>query len=120
MLEGRRHDLRMRLEEKLRDIRTAGAPDNEVPGHVEHMEVGVREDIDLTLLQMHSQTLRTIDLALARLELGEYGTCSDCGLDISEARLRALPFAVRCRGCEEARERTRPRHARTMAWFDLA
>jgi hypothetical protein len=27
-----------------------------------------------------------------------------CGDEISEKRLRALPFAVRCKGCEEARE----------------
>ena len=29
---------------------------------------------------------------------------SKCGDEISEKRLRALPFAVRCKGCEEARE----------------
>ena len=33
-----------------------------------------------------------------------YGYCSDCGGEISEQRLRALPFAVRCKDCEESRE----------------
>ena len=28
----------------------------------------------------------------------------ECGEEIAEKRLRALPFAVRCKDCEEARE----------------
>jgi DnaK suppressor protein len=38
------------------------------------------------------------------LESGLYGDCIDCGDEISEARVRALPFAVRCLDCQEARE----------------
>ncbi|MBY0493356.1 MAG: TraR/DksA C4-type zinc finger protein [Cyanobacteria bacterium] len=30
--------------------------------------------------------------------------CFECGEEIAEARLRALPFAVRCKDCEEALE----------------
>ena len=39
-----------------------------------------------------------------RLEQGDYGNCFDCGEEIAEKRLRALPFAVRCKDCEAARE----------------
>ena len=39
-----------------------------------------------------------------RLEEGNYGYCFECGDEIAEQRLRALPFAVRCKDCEEARE----------------
>jgi DnaK suppressor protein len=53
---------------------------------------------------MKSETLNKIDAALRRLEDGSYGNCFECGDEISEARLRALPFAVRCKDCEEARE----------------
>jgi len=45
-----------------------------------------------------------VDAALRRLEEGTYGDCFECGDEIAEARLRALPFAVRCKDCEEARE----------------
>ena len=45
-------------------------------------------------------------VALRRLEQGAYGNCSDCNDPIPEARLAALPFAVRCRQCEAARELT--------------
>jgi RNA polymerase-binding transcription factor DksA len=34
----------------------------------------------------------------------KYGACLECTAEIPERRLRALPFAVRCRSCEERRE----------------
>lgn len=48
--------------------------------------------------------LRRIDTAMARMDDGLYGTCAACGAPIEPRRLRALPWAVRCAGCEEARE----------------
>ena len=51
-----------------------------------------------------SETLKKINEALRRLEEGTYGNCFECGEEIAQARLRALPFAVRCKDCEEARE----------------
>ena len=48
----------------------------------------------------------------ARLEEGTYGDCFECGDEISEPRLRALPFAVRCKDCEEARETAEQRERR--------
>jgi len=53
---------------------------------------------------MKSESLNKVNDALARLEQGDYGNCFDCGSEIAEKRLRALPFAVRCKDCEEARE----------------
>jgi DnaK suppressor protein len=54
--------------------------------------------------ELLSEVQGRIDAALRRLEEGTYGDCFECGDQISEARLRALPFAVRCKDCEEARE----------------
>lgn len=68
------------------------------------MEEFVR-DMDLTLVQMEVATLRRINEALARLEEGTYGVCGECRETISEARLKALPFAVLCLACQEAAER---------------
>jgi len=67
------------------------------------------EEVDFTLMQMKSETLTKVDAALRRLEEGSYGDCFECGDEIAEARLRALPFAVRCKDCEEARENTERR-----------
>ncbi|KAB1654067.1 TraR/DksA family transcriptional regulator [Pseudoclavibacter chungangensis] len=45
--------------------------------------------------------VRQVDDALARLDVGTYGVCIDCGRPIPDARLRARPFAVRCVPCAE-------------------
>jgi DnaK suppressor protein len=58
---------------------------------------------------MAAETLDKIDVALRRLQDGSYGDCIECLEPISEARLRALPFAVRCTPCEGAREATEQR-----------
>ena len=50
-----------------------------------------------------------------RLEQGDYGYCFDCGEEIAEKRLRALPFAVRCKDCEEAREVAEQRQRQLVA-----
>ena len=67
-------------------------------------DVDLQEDIELSLIQIKQETIERIDAALVQLEAGHYGRCVECGDEISEARLRALPFAVRCVECEETRE----------------
>jgi DnaK suppressor protein len=58
----------------------------------------------VVLAEMASEALGRVDQALARLEHGEYGVCSDCDTPIAGKRLQAIPFAVRCRACEELHE----------------
>ena len=53
--------------------------------------------------------------AIARLDTGEYGLCFECGGEIAVRRLRALPFAVRCRAYEEAREQEQTRREKCLA-----
>jgi DnaK suppressor protein len=64
---------------------------------------------------MKSETLNKINDALGRLEQGTYGNCFECGDEIGEKRLRALPFAVRCKDCEEARENAEQRQRQIAA-----
>lgn len=47
----------------------------------------------------HIHEAEQIMAALARIEAGEYGVCSNCGADIVPARLAALPTATRCIAC---------------------
>ncbi len=69
------------------------------------------EDMIVTLLAIRAENLQKIVDALIRLDKGVYGHCCDCGGEISEARLRALPFAVRCKDCEEIYESVRKQTA---------
>ena len=43
--------------------------------------------------------------ALEAIDAGTYGICVDCGEEISEGRLRALPDAVRCVPCQRVASR---------------
>ena len=80
----------------------------------ESSEVDIQDEIEFALLQLKTETLHKIDVALRRLNEGGYGQCSECGDQIAEARLRALPFAVRCKDCEEARETAELRERMTQ------
>ena len=82
---------------------------------VESAEADIQEDLEFALVQMKSETLNKINEALVRLEQGNYGNCFDCGEEIAEKRLRALPFAVRCKDCEEARENAEQRERQLAA-----
>jgi DnaK suppressor protein len=107
MLEGRRREIQAEVQGKMRGVReegTWGGKLNEVLDAVESAEADIQEEIEFALVQMKSETLNKIDDALVRLEQGDYGDCFDCGEEIAEKRLRALPFAVRCKDCEEVRE----------------
>ena len=115
MLEDRRRELMNEVQGKIRGVRTEGAEKpHEVLDQGETSEVDIQEDIEFALIQMKAETLNKIDAALRRLDEGTYGDCFECGDEISEARLRALPFAVRCKDCEEARE-TAEQRERIMA-----
>jgi DnaK suppressor protein len=75
--------------------------------------------MDFALMEMESETLRKIDDALLRLEEGTYGACRECEEAISEARLKALPFASLCRDCQEqAEESEAERNARPSRFFE--
>ena len=102
MLSERRREVQDEVQSRIRDGRT-GRP-QEVRDDLEHSDADLQGDIELALLQMRAETLIRIDEALVRLDAGEYGSCFQCGREISERRLRALPFAVRCQACEERRE----------------
>ena len=104
MLEERRRELMNEVQGRIRDVRADGSKDREVFDQGESSEVDIQEDIEFALIQMKSETLNKINEALRRLDEATYGNCFECGEEIAEARLRALPFAVRCKDCEEARE----------------
>ena len=107
MLDDRRREIDAEVKGKMRHVRTEGTWGgklNDVLDDVESSEADIQEDIELALIQMKSETLNKINDALTRLDQGDFGYCFECGEEIGEKRLRALPFAVRCKECEEARE----------------
>ena len=104
MLEDRRRELMHEVQGRIRDVRTDITKERPVLDQGESAEVNIQDDIEFALIQMKAETLNKIELALRPLSEDTYGVCFECGDEIAERRLRALPFAVRCKDCEEARE----------------
>jgi DnaK suppressor protein len=118
MLDERRREIHAEVQGKMRGVREEGSWGgklNEVLDAVESAEADIQEELEFSLVQMKSETLSKITDALTRLEQGTYGNCFDCGDEIAEKRLRALPFAVRCKDCEQARENAEQRERQLTA-----
>jgi RNA polymerase-binding transcription factor DksA len=56
------------------------------------------------LLTMDTEELSDINEALKRILDGTYGKCVDCGKDIPEPRLEAMPSTLRCLQCQRQNE----------------
>jgi DnaK suppressor protein len=115
ILESRRAELSQDVEVRIRDVRSEGIGDRDVLDAAESSEIDIQDDIGFALIQLKAETLNKINTALRRIDEGDYGDCFECGGEIAEARLRALPFAVRCRDCEAIHETTDRRERLTAS-----
>jgi RNA polymerase-binding transcription factor DksA len=92
------------LKIRVGDLLAKGASGPPTQDSAERADVDTQDDIGFVVTELKSQALQTIDAALARLKAGTYGRCMDCDDALPDSRLRALPYAVRCRDCENQRE----------------
>jgi DnaK suppressor protein len=98
MLEERRQE----IQQKLKSLRETLPVETGAVRDAEEQSVDdFVQEVDFALMQMKSETLAKIDEAMQRLEHGTYGNCTECGSEIAEARLKAVPFAALCRDCQE-------------------
>ena len=61
-------------------------------------------ELGISLMEMRNRRRQAIDEALTRLTEGTYGICAECGIEISERRLEAVPFAKLCVECQSREE----------------
>lgn len=66
--------------------------------------VDLEREMGISLQEMRNRERQMIDDALDSLDEGSYGMCADCGEEISEKRLMALPFARLCVNCQSKKE----------------
>ena len=106
--------MRKRLEEKQAELqqhiaRLIGSPTQAEDaiqasdGDVEPEEEAVdleETDVEQAILDNEKTLLVEVQQALARIENGTYGICSNCGQPIPEKRLEAIPWATLCVTCE--------------------
>ena len=71
-------------------------------------QVATERELEFALGEREIAELAAIAAALARIQAGSYGLCTDCNATIPAARLQASPEAMRCIACQEKAEQTHP------------
>lgn len=67
------------------------------------------QNLSLRLRGRERSLIDKIDLAIKRIDVGEFGECVMCGEEIAIKRLKARPVTTMCIACKEDQER-RERH----------
>ncbi|MNK60823.1 RNA polymerase-binding transcription factor [compost metagenome] len=107
-------------DERQRAVKTLGWADNELKSHDMSIQEAMPDSADDEIADSATETLtmeldasyqrratsrlNAIDSALQRIRLGQFGTCVNCGKEISRARLEAIPWTPYCRDCAQELE----------------
>lgn len=93
-------DERTRLRDQLRQMGHLGEKDLDYDeGFADVSAVTAERGEVEALAATLEETLTEIEDALAKFDAGTYGACENCGKQISEARLEAMPMARHCIEC---------------------
>ena len=71
---------------------------------IDQANADAEAELQIRMQETDAQLLEAIEEALARMEDGTYGICSNCNRVIPKARLEAVPWTRFCRACMEALE----------------
>lgn len=103
LLVQRQHELNSLLDSVQTDTRPV-ALDQQSVGRVSRIDAIQQQQMAVASQQQAVSLLRLCELALRRIDTGDYGECQDCGEAIAFARLQAQPFTSLCIDCQSARE----------------
>jgi RNA polymerase-binding transcription factor DksA len=128
-------EIRKRLEQDLRAaisrLRQMGGAVavEEMPGaigdnspfadEVDEIQANESREIGFATRGLLVERVNRLSAALDRLAEGEYGTCVECGEQISPARLRAMPEVQTCVRCQDRIERLGQRSEREETELSL-
>ena len=101
---------RQQILAQIKDILGQSVTDDEQRRSESAKDVGdqammdLEREVGISLLEMQDRKRQLIDEAMMRLAEGSYGVCAECGAEISERRLEAVPFAKLCVECQSQQE----------------
>lgn len=95
-LEERLAELQVRLANIKKDVTQAHSGDS-----AEQAQERENDEVVDAIGNETAQSIKIVQAALGRIADGSYGTCKECGEDIGQARLEAMPEATRCVGCAQ-------------------
>lgn len=80
-------------------------PARETGDEADQAGQSIEKDILFEVSDTERTTLDQIEGALRKMDKGTYGLCESCQKPISKPRIKALPFARYCIGCQNSAER---------------
>jgi len=83
----------------------------------EDASLGEKKEFLTRLLDLETEELREVNDALRRIIDGTYGICANCGSEIPDERLEALPTTKLCVNCKRLEEeRAMAKEGRRSPW----
>jgi DnaK suppressor protein len=73
----------------------------------DRLQQQMNREVAIRNLDRESKLLKEVQAAMNRVEEGTYGICLRCDEEIPEKRMKAVPWAAYCVGCQETIERQR-------------
>jgi DnaK suppressor protein len=104
LLEARRINLRSTVARTEEDGRAAQMTDS-AQDIADRATSSYQKEFLFTRSNNDRQFLQMVEHALSNIVEGTYGECENCGDDINERRLEAVPWARHCISCQEKLER---------------
>lgn len=95
-LEERLAELQARLANIKKDVTKSHSGDS-----AEQAQERENDEVVDAIGNETALSIRIIQSALERIAEGTYGLCEECGNEIAEGRLRAVPEATRCVNCAD-------------------
>jgi len=105
-LRQRQHELESDINRERDKQESWQTQASEVPDPGDASVADLSQTLDQAEVGRDLSELRGVIAALGRLETGEYGICSACGMRIRDERLDANPAAERCIDCQRRHEQT--------------
>ncbi|HUY91325.1 MAG TPA: TraR/DksA family transcriptional regulator [Pirellulales bacterium] len=101
-------EMRARLVDEVEQLLEKVPDDLRAPGALSHVPTHPADqategiDKEVFLIRNEQQLQASVHAALERIDDGTFGRCQQCGEEISEQRLSAIPYALYCFACAKS------------------
>ena len=81
------------------------SPDDGIQDLADKAASAYSKELNFSLSDGERNLLMLIDEAFNRMKAGAFGVCTNCGVEIGEKRLQAVPWTPFCIDCQELQEK---------------
>lgn len=83
----------------------SASPDDGIQDLADKAASAYSKELNFSLSDAERNLLMLIEEAFGRVKDGSYGVCTNCGAEIGEKRLQAVPWTPFCIDCQELQEK---------------